>query len=206
MEYYTTNMTAMWTGAATGRMRAVAVAVALMVLAAGCGGSEGGGGQAGAPDYDEALAGAPPPLAAIHGQANELLDGGLEAYRSRLAELRGYPVIVNKWASWCGPCRFEFPSLQEMSARFGKRVAFLGVDSDDSEEAAATFLEGYPVPYPSYNDPDQKIAEEMTATLGFPSTAFYDRRGELVYLKQGPYTSDAEFAADIRRYALGKTG
>lgn len=154
-------------------------------------------------DYEAALAGAPAPLAAIHDQGSEVLSGGVEAYRDRLDELRGYPVIVNKWASWCGPCRFEFPAFQRLSARFGKRVAFLGVDSDDSEDAAATFLEQYPVPYPSYSDPDEEIAEEMTATNFFPSTAFYDRKGEIVYLKLGPYTSDDEFVADIRRYALG---
>lgn len=184
-------------------MRAVAVAVALVMLAAGCGSSEGGSGSSGAPDYDEALAGAPPPLAAIHKQGNELLDGGVEAYRSRLADLRGYPVIVNKWASWCGPCRFEFPAFQRMSARFGKRVAFLGVDSDDSADAAATFLEQYPVPYPSFSDPDKEIAEEISDTNFFPSTAFYDREGELAHIKFGPYTSDEDFVADIQRYALG---
>jgi len=180
--------------------------VAALLLLGGCGDSEGGGEPSAARDYEKALAGAPAPLAAIHDQANELLGGGVDAYRNRLEELQGYPVIVNKWASWCGPCRFEFPSFQRLSARFGKQVAFLGVDSDDSDDAAATFLEQYPVPYPSFSDPDQEIAEEMTATLGFPSTAFYDRSGELVYLKQGPYTNDDEFIADIQRYALGSEG
>ena len=180
---------------------AVLLAAALLLLAglSGCGSEEEGSA---AVDYEEALAGAPAPLAAIHEQGNELLGGGVPAFRERLDELQGYPVIVNKWASWCGPCRFEFPAFQRMSVRFGKRVAFLGVDSDDSEDAAATFLEQYPVPYPSYSDPDKKIAEEMTANF-FPSTAFYDRKGEIVYVKLGPYTSDEDFVADIRRYALG---
>ena len=197
-------MTEMSIGAPLRPIRLTFLLAAALLLLAGCGDSGGGGGESAAPDYEKALAGAPAPLAAIYDQPNELLDGGVDAYRDRLDELQGYPVIVNKWASWCGPCRFEFPTFQRLSARFGKQVAFLGVDSDDDDEAAATFLEQFPVPYPSFSDPDQEIAEEMTATLGFPSTAFYDRDGELVYLKQGPYTSDEEFIADIQRYALSE--
>ena len=184
-------------------IRLAILLAAALLLAAGYVGCGGGGEPSAEVDYEEALADAPPALAAVYDRPNELIGGGVAAYRDQLEKLKGHPVIVNKWASWCGPCRFEFPSFQRLSARFGERVAFLGVDSDDSNDAAATFLEEYPVPYPSFSDPDEKIAEEMTATLGFPSTAFYNRTGELVYLKQGPYTSDEEFIADIRRYALG---
>ncbi len=174
----------------------------MALLGAGCGSQSDGdyGGQH--PDYAKALAGAPAPLAALYRQGNELLPGGTEAFEQRLATLRGYPVVVNVWASWCGPCRFEFPTLQKLSASYGKRVAFLGVDNQDSDEAAKTFLAEAPVPYPSYTDPDQGIAESIGADLGLPDTAFYDRRGELCYLKQGPYTEHAELAADVQRFAL----
>ncbi|MGH2982512.1 MAG: TlpA family protein disulfide reductase, partial [Solirubrobacterales bacterium] len=70
------------------------------------------------------------------------------------------------------------------------------------EAAARTYREQFPVPYPSYSDPDKEIAAVIKATLGFPSTAFYDSGGELVYTKQGGYASQAELEADIRRYAL----
>ena len=178
------------------------LALAAALALAACGSSPSGnyGGQA--PDYAKALAGAPAPLAKLYSQGDRLLDGGADAFEARLAQLRGFPVVVNKWASWCGPCRAEFPFLQNLSARYGKRVAFLGVDSNDSEDAAKTFLGEYPQPYPSYNDPDQGIAQVMKATLGFPSTAFYGPDGELVYLKQGGYPSEAEMRADIERYAL----
>ncbi len=184
------------------------IALTALLLAAlawsGCGSSSATGGDYGGqhPDYGKALAGSPAPLAALHAQADKLLGGGTAAYERRIAALKGYPVVANVWASWCGPCRFEFPVLQKLSARYGKRVAFLGVNSDDSDAAAATFLKEAPVPYPSYTDPDKKIAASIGATLGFPDTAFYNREGELVYLKQGPYSKPSELEADVSRYAL----
>jgi cytochrome c biogenesis protein CcmG, thiol:disulfide interchange protein DsbE len=167
----------------------------------GCGASSSGDFGGEHPDYGTALAGSPAPLAALHAQADELLPGGVEAYERRIAALKGYPVVVNLWASWCGPCRLEFPILQKLSTRYGKRVAFLGVNSQDSEDFATEFLEEAPVPFPSYTDPDKEIGDSLKAG-GLPDTAFYDRSGNLVYLKIGQYTEDSELEADIRRYAL----
>jgi cytochrome c biogenesis protein CcmG/thiol:disulfide interchange protein DsbE len=175
------------------------LALVLAALAAsGCGSSAGGEH----PDYATALAGSPAPLATLHKQANELLPGGSAAYEERVAALRGYPVVANVWASWCGPCRFEFPTLQRLSARYGKRVAFLGVNSQDSESSAREFLAEAPVPYPSYVDPGKGLIESLGGIGGLPDTAFYDREGKLVHLQQGPYTDDSELEADVRRYAL----
>ena len=175
----------------------------LLVLAAitlaACGSDEENGSRA-TPDFAAALKGAPPKLAALHEQGNELLPGGTEAFDARLRKLRGYPVVVNKWASWCGPCRSEFAYFQSQAAEHGKKVAFLGVDSYDGEDSARDFLADFPVPYPSYLDPDQEIADQLEGALAFPATAFYDRDGELAYVRNGPYTSDDELAADIERY------
>lgn len=188
-----------------GRICALVLAVTALAIA-GCGSSQNGdyGGQH--PNYTDALAGSPPQLAALHHQANVLLGGGIDAYEGRLAALHGYPAVVNVWASWCGPCRFEFPHFQRAAADYGKRVAFLGIDTQDSGDAASTFLEEAPVPYPSYTDPDKTIGDAIGATLGLPDTAFYNRDGELAYLKQGPYDDAAELKADIERYALGGRG
>jgi thiol-disulfide isomerase/thioredoxin len=188
------------------KRRTLRIALPLLLLSAlvatGCGSSSGGdyGGQH--PDYARALAGSPAPLAALHSQADKLLPGGTGAYEKRIAALRGYPVVANVWASWCGPCRFEFPVLQKLSARYGKRVAFVGINSQDSDDTAASFLEEAPVSYPSYTDSDKKIADSLGATLGLPDTAFYNSTGKLVYLKQGPYAHDSELEEDVQRYAL----
>jgi cytochrome c biogenesis protein CcmG, thiol:disulfide interchange protein DsbE len=180
-----------------------------LVLVA-CGGSDDGAGnpesELSAEEATAPLTGAPPPLVAIRDEANELLDGGADAFDRRLEELRGTPVVVNKWASWCGPCRLEFPFFQSQAAERGAEIAFLGVDSNDSEAAARDFLEQLPLPYPSYVDPDSKIAAELKAPVAFPATAFYDRSGELVYTHAGPYTEDSDLAADINRYAIGAGG
>jgi cytochrome c biogenesis protein CcmG, thiol:disulfide interchange protein DsbE len=177
------------------------VAVAAAVTLASCGDDEGSGTSGTAPESAAASKGAPPKLAALQEEQNELLPGGTEAFDARLRELKGHPVVVNKWASWCGPCRAEFPYFQSEAAKRGDEVAFLGVNSNDGEDSAAEFLTEFPVPYPSYVDPDLKIADGIEGALAFPATAFYDRRGELVYVRNGPYENADELAADIERYA-----
>jgi thiol-disulfide isomerase/thioredoxin len=177
------------------------LAVVLVTLgAAGCG-SSAGEETSKPPDYKRLLAGSPAPLAALHEQANQLLPGGTDAYQKRIASLKGYPIVTNVWASWCVPCRAEFPVLQKLSARYGKQVAFLGVNSEDDADAAKTFLEEMPVPYPSYSDPDQDIADAIGGR-GFPRTAYYNADGTLCFLRQGQYPDTAELEADVRRFAL----
>ncbi len=171
----------------------------LLVLAAlaGCGSDD----PESTPADPAQLKGAPPPIAALHEQGNELLDGGADAFRARLAELKGYPVVVNKWASWCPPCRSEFPFFQKQAAQRAKDVAFIGVDSNDNDGDAREFLEEYPVPYPSYKDPSLEVAEVFKGQIAFPTTAFYDSKGKLAYVKQGGYREEDDLVADIERYA-----
>lgn len=183
------------------RHRPVALlALTCAVALAGCGGSSGSK----PPDYAKALRGARGPLASLYSQANRLVPGGKSAVEDRLKRLRGHPVVVNLWASWCGDCRFESPFLQELSARFGTRVAFVGVDSEDSNAAAATWLEEAPVPYPSYTDPHHEMADALKL-IGLPATAFYDRQGKLFFLKQGAYRDDSELEDQIEQLLLEKS-
>ncbi len=178
------------------------IALALAgVAVGGCGTSGEDGSGSKPPEYKRLLAGSPAPLAALHEQGNELLPGSIDAYEDRIAALEGYPVVANVWASWCNPCRIEFPVLQKLSARYGKRVAFLGVNSEDDADAAKTFLAETPVPYPSYSDPNADIKNSIGGR-GLPTTAFYNADGTLCYVWQGQYPDAADLEADVRRFAL----
>ncbi len=148
------------------------------------------------------LAGSPAPLAVLHAQADEILPGGLPALRARLAALRGRPVVINKWASWCEPCRAEFGVFQRVSVSQGREVAFIGIDSGDSSRAnALAFLRSSPVSYPSYYDQSGQAGAAITDSTFTPVTVFYNRRGGQ-FIHQGPYLSVAKLEEDVRRYAL----
>lgn len=148
------------------------------------------------------LAGAPAALAALHAQGNQLLGGGTGAFRARLAALRGHPVVVNGWASWCGPCRFEFPFLQRAAVDYGKRVAFVGLDAEDNHGDASGFLARFPISYPSYEDPNDRVVQAIKAPRGLPFMLFYDARGQLQYVHQGGYATQRQLESDIQRYAI----
>ncbi len=132
-----------------------------------------------------------------------LVDGGKQAFEAELFALRGRPVVVNQWASWCGPCRTEFPHFRAQAAKRGDRVAFLGVDANDSRSAATKFLQEQPTGFKHFYDGDSKIARSFGGGRVWPATAFYDTRGKVVYLRQGTYASEQDLARDIDRYALG---
>jgi cytochrome c biogenesis protein CcmG, thiol:disulfide interchange protein DsbE len=131
----------------------------------------------------------------------QFLDGGRDAFEKKIASERGTPVVVNKWASWCGPCRFEFPFFQSQEKKRGGKVVFLGVNSNDNQGDAEDFLADYPVDFPHFKDPNLEIAASFNAVQAFPATAFYDSKGELAYVHQGGYSEESKLAADIDRYA-----
>jgi cytochrome c biogenesis protein CcmG/thiol:disulfide interchange protein DsbE len=183
-----------------------ATALLAVLLLGGCGSSDNGNPDSRlTPEQARApISGAPAELAAIRSQANQLLDGGTDAFDQRLQALRGTPVVVNKWASWCGPCRFEFPWFQSLAEKRGGEIAFLGVNANDSSGAAEQFLSELPLPYPSYSDPDLTIAEDLGGPpLAMPTTAFYDRSGKLVYTHIGQYQDEAALVAEVDKYASG---
>jgi cytochrome c biogenesis protein CcmG, thiol:disulfide interchange protein DsbE len=181
----------------------LALAAVLIVGLTQAGGDNGADASKERFDLGEAkreLAGAPAPLASLHEQSSELLPGGPKAFRKRLAELEGHPVVVNKWASWCGPCRTEFPYFQRQATVQGKEVAFIGLNSGDSTDPARRFLRATPLPFPSYLDPDEDIAKTIKAPANYPITIFFDRRGKLTYVHQGGYRRESDLVDDMTRY------
>lgn len=169
--------------------------LALGLLATGCGGD-----RADPPLPKPKTQLEDPALRKLERQAGIVLDGGPEAFRARLRELRGTPVVVNQWASWCPSCQYEFPYFARMALKYRGRVAFLGVDSNDSRSRAEGFSKRHPVPFPHYYDPDVKIARIFRGGIAWPTTAFYAADGKLVYTRPGGYPKAAELEADIRRY------
>jgi cytochrome c biogenesis protein CcmG/thiol:disulfide interchange protein DsbE len=99
--------------------------------------------------------------------------------RISLAELRGLPVVINFWASWCGPCRHEIPLFTTAAARDRGRVAFIGVDVQDLTGDALHFLPKFHVNYVSARDGSDGIYRRYGLT-GVPETFFLDRNGRTV--------------------------
>jgi cytochrome c biogenesis protein CcmG/thiol:disulfide interchange protein DsbE len=171
--------------------------LAALVLTA-CG-TAGGGDYGGKPPNYSSLQKAPQPLLSLYKQPNALLDGGLDGLDARVASMKGHGVVVNLWGSWCGPCREEFPYFQQAVAKLGKKVAFIGVNTDDTDDSAKQFLSEYPIPYPSYVDPDSDVKTDYKAQ-GLPTTAFYTPDGERSFVKVGQYASLEDLEADIENY------
>lgn len=174
---------------------------AVVAMAVGCGSEPASGVKS--PTYAQlkaGLTGSPPALALVHTQMGKVLTTGKSSFGKVLTDLKGYPVVVNVWASWCGPCRMEFPVLGQASLQYGKSVGFIGVSNRDTVEAAQKFVNSHPVGYPSFDDPNGDIATSLGIASGLPATIIFNTKGEKSYVHQGPYEDVPALAADIKRY------
>jgi len=164
------------------RTRATFAIVGLLAGAA-CGPTEREGGPP--------VAGGPaPPLEAV----------SLAGDTVSLKDLRGSPVLLNLWATWCTPCRKETPYLQELHERFGERglqVVGVSVDSRSARRDVDDFVEEFGVTYRILHDPEMR-SMDMFSVLGLPATYLIDRGGRIRWRKIGPIVEgDPDFEGAI---------
>lgn len=103
----------------------------------------------------------------------------------RLAELRGQVVMINFWASWCGPCRQEMPHLEELYKRYGRAgFTILGVNVEPDPADSAKILKDIPVSFPVLYDTQSKVSK-LYKVEAMPSTILIDRNGNMRHLHLG---------------------
>jgi cytochrome c biogenesis protein CcmG, thiol:disulfide interchange protein DsbE len=181
----------------------------LAALVLGACGSSGGGGKGNASATPRPLppsaSGLPAALAANVKDADKIVGEGQDAFQQRLRRLRGHPVVVNQWASWCEPCRFEIPFFHSLTAKYRKQVGFIGLDMQDERGAAEDFLRQLPSGFPSIFDPDASVTASLGGGQASPTTFFLDENAKVVNIKIGAYATAELLEKDIRRLALGRS-
>lgn len=110
-----------------------------------------------------------------------------------LSDFRGQPVIVNFWASWCGPCKSEMPDFEEKFREYGEEIQFLMVNLTDGHqetvESASSFVDGQGYTFPVYFDSDYSGAAAY-AVNAVPATYFIDAEGVLVAYGKGAMSAE----------------
>jgi cytochrome c biogenesis protein CcmG, thiol:disulfide interchange protein DsbE len=127
----------------------------------------------------------------------ESVRSALSDGRVSLRELRGHPVVVNFWASWCVPCKAEAPRLVASARAHAGRVAFIGVDVQDFKSDARRFLTRYGTNYVSVRDGDDSTSSAYGVT-GIPETYYLDARGRIVAHSVGE-VSRQELKANVNQ-------
>jgi len=116
-----------------------------------------------------------------------------------LSQYKGQVVMINFWATWCGPCRQEMPLLDAMYKKYkGMGFTLIGVNVEPDSAAAVTWLKGMPVTFPILFDTDSVVAGNF-GVEGMPSTVFVDRKGQVRYVHRGYKVGDEAKYADMIR-------
>lgn len=125
---------------------------------------------------------------AVGGDKEAAPDFTLEDAQGRavtLSELRGQVVMINFWASWCGPCRQEMPLLEQIHQRY-EPLGFklIGVNVEENPADGQAFLKERPVSFPVLYDPENGLSK-LFDVVAMPSTVLIDRQGNIRYLHHG---------------------
>ena len=122
----------------------------------------------------------------------------------KLSELRGKPLIINVWASWCGPCRAEMGSLERLSRRFGgKQFNIIGISTDDDASAAAAFLRQSKITFDNYLDRNL-VLENMLGADSIPLTILIDAQGRVLRKIRGSKEWDSPQSLELIGKAFRK--
>jgi thiol-disulfide isomerase/thioredoxin len=108
----------------------------------------------------------------------------LAQFRDMLAAQRGKPVLLNVWASWCGPCIKEAPALASLANEYASRVTFIGLDVNDPVANARAFIAKYRWSFPSVADPKGQVRNGL-GYVGQPVTVLYDADGRSRFVQAG---------------------
>ncbi len=164
------------------------------VLAASCGNlaANGGGSSPGASVIEVTGHG-------VNQPAPPFTLKDLQGRTVSLADYRGRPVLVNFWASWCGPCQQEFPQfVAARTAHAAQGLEVLGVIYKDSTDAALRFMKDHGAEWPGLVDPGGSVATAYGVNIGIPVTFFIDRAGIVRAVSYGPPPQEA-LDADLAR-------
>jgi len=132
-----------------------------------------------------------PPGASIGEEAPDFALADLDGNPVRLDDLRGRPVIVNFWASWCPPCVEEFPLLRDAAERHAdQRLAIVGIVYRDNSEAARAFMQQMGAEWPAAMDPGEEVAERY-AIFGPPESFFIGSDGVIAGRQIGQLSASA---------------
>jgi cytochrome c biogenesis protein CcmG/thiol:disulfide interchange protein DsbE len=106
----------------------------------------------------------------------------------QLANLRGQPVVLNFWATWCGPCIREMPALQSAAKRFEGQVAFVGVDQGEAPEVVEAYIDDLGITFQVPLDTDMAVGNRYNVQ-GMPTTYFVDANGVIRHMWMGEMNS-----------------
>lgn len=118
------------------------------------------------------------PAQAIGSRLPALALRSLDGPHADLGALRGDDVLVNVWATWCGPCRREMPALTRLSRSLSPRLVVVAVDQGEDPQVVGAFVKQFGVSFPVYLDPDQRVGTTLHL-VGLPSSFFVDRSGTI---------------------------
>jgi thiol-disulfide isomerase/thioredoxin len=125
---------------------------------------------------------------------------GLFGKTKRFSDYKGKPLIINVWASWCGPCRAEMGSLDRLARRYnGKQFNVIGISTDDDRKAAASFIKESKVTFENFID-SNVFLENMLGANTIPLTILVDAQGRVLEKARGAYEWDSPEIVD----AIGK--